>query len=40
MGPAAIAQQVIDNQFKTELVEAAGQTTEGLYREFRKVQKH
>ncbi len=38
--PAMIAQNVEANQFKTELVEAAGQTPEGLYREFRKVQKH
>lgn len=38
--PAMIAGQVEANQFKTELVEAAGQTTEGLYREFRKLQQH
>ena len=38
--PAMIAQQVEENQFKTELVEATGQTVDGLYREFRKVQKH
>ena len=38
--PAMIAQQVAENQFKTELVEATGQTVDDLYREFRKVQKH
>lgn len=40
MVPAMIAELVETNQFKTELVEAAGQTTEGLYLEFRKLQKH
>ncbi len=38
--PAMIAQHVEENQFKSELVEAAGQTVDGLYREFRKVQQH
>jgi len=38
--PASIADQVATNQFKTELVEAAGQTAEGLYQEFRMVQQH
>lgn len=38
--PASIAQLVETNQFKQELIEAAGQTTEGLYREFRKLQQH
>ena len=38
--PAIIAQEVEANQFKKELVEAAGQTAEGLYREFRKLQQH
>jgi len=40
MVPAAIAQHVESFQFKKELVEASGQTVEGLYREFRKLQKH
>lgn len=40
MIPAMIAQLVEENQFKKELVEAAGKTAEDLYREFRKVQKH
>ncbi len=40
MIPAMIAQQIEENQFKKELVEAAGRTAEDLYREFRKVQKH
>lgn len=40
MVPAMIAQNVESYQFKKELVEAAGQTAEGLYREFRKLQKH
>lgn len=38
--PATIAQNVETHQFKQELVEAAGQTVEGLYREFRKLQRH
>lgn len=38
--PAMIAQLVETHQFKRELVEAAGQTPEGLYREFRTLQKH
>jgi len=40
MIPAMIAEEIEQNQFKKELVEAAGQTAEGLYREFRKLQKH
>lgn len=40
MIPAMIAEQIEQNQFKKELVEAAGQTAEGLYLEFRKLQKH
>lgn len=40
MVPAMTAQNVEENPFKKELVEAAGQTAEGLYREFRKLQKH
>ena len=40
MIPTMIAEQIEQNQFKTELVEAAGQTAGGLYREFRKLQKH
>lgn len=40
MVPAMIARQIEENQFKRELVEAAGQTAEGLYQEFRKLQKH
>jgi hypothetical protein len=40
MVPAMIAELVESHQFKKELVEAAGQTAEGLYREFRKLQKH
>jgi hypothetical protein len=38
--PDMIAKLVESNQFKRELVQAAGQTAEGLYREFRKLQKH
>ena len=38
--PASIAKHVEMYQFKTELVEAAGQTVDGLYHEFRKLQKH
>lgn len=38
--PAMISELVEANQFKTELVEAAGQTADGLYREFRKLQQH
>jgi hypothetical protein len=38
--PAMIAELVDTNQFKRELVEAAGQTAEGLYHEFRKLQRH
>jgi hypothetical protein len=40
MIPSMIAQNVEENQFKKELVEAAGQTADGLYREFRKLQRH
>ncbi|MHA7838922.1 MAG: phosphotransferase, partial [bacterium] len=40
MVPAMIAEQIEQNQFKRELVEAADQTADGLYREFRKLQKH
>ena len=40
MVPAMIADLVETNQFKKELVEGAGQTAEGLYHEFRKLQKH
>ena len=38
--PAMIAENIAGNQFKQELVEAAGQTAKGLYEEFRKLQKH
>ena len=38
--PAMIAELVDTYQFKKELVEAAGQTAGGLYREFRTLQKH
>ena len=38
--PAMIAELVESNQFKRELIEAAGQTAEGLYHEFRKLQRH
>ncbi|MCH2174054.1 ecdysteroid 22-kinase family protein [Myxococcota bacterium] len=40
MVPAMISELVETNQFKKELVEAAGQTAEGLYHEFRKLQRH
>jgi len=40
MVPAMIAQEIEANQFKRELVEGAGQTAAGLYREFRKLQQH
>jgi hypothetical protein len=38
--PDMISKLVESNQFKKELVEAAGQTAAGLYQEFRKLQKH
>lgn len=38
--PAMIAHEIQSNQFKQELVEAAGQTADGLYKEFRKLQQH
>ena len=38
--PALISHEINANQFKRELVERAGQTADGLYREFRKLQQH
>lgn len=38
--PALIRHEVDCNQFKRELVEGAGQTADGLYHEFRKLQQH
>lgn len=38
--PGMIAREVESTSFKRELVAAADQTAEGLYQEFRKVQKH
>lgn len=40
MVPAMIAREIDENQFKRELVESAGQSAGGLYREFRKLQRH
>lgn len=38
--PALIRQEVERQQYKRELVEAAGQTEPGLYNEYRKLQQH
>lgn len=38
--PALIRHEIESNQFKRELVERVGQTANGLYHEFRKLQKH
>lgn len=38
--PAMIAAEIEVNQYKKELVQSAGQTADGLYREFRKLQRH
>lgn len=38
--PALIRHEIDNNQFKRELVERAGQTADGLYHEFRKLQQH